>query len=297
MADDDLTKWLQDAPQNSDDDEQSEGPPPWRPDGAAAAAEERRRRSSKRASVAVAAAAVTVGLAVLGQGLAAGPAPEAPPAAAAGQDVGGQDVSGVGVADEVVGDQGFHAASEVAAPVVSLPPDGVLLAAATVAVRLSLTASSGVDRYVDLAVAESVERVGATTAVVPVSVVLLEGRDGQWSSVRAVRYAVALGPGEGGAEPLGPPWPVAGPPSPVAAAQSVVQVAPVADAQQARLLAAALEASGYADVQVEGLLPGPPPPVARVRVSAVAPGEAASATHEVWIDLDRQRVLGAPGAP
>jgi hypothetical protein len=65
------------------------------------------------------------------------------------------------------------------------------------------------------------------------------------------------------------------------------------DPDRAAALGTALAAAGYREVTIVGLLTGPPPPLVRVQVEAVAPGEREISTHDVWLDEEPPaRVLG-----
>ncbi len=177
------------------------------------------------------------------------------------------------------------------------PADAGLAAAAAVHVRLSVGAEAAPDGrqlYVDLALPEGVERHTGGTAVVTVTAVLLEGTDGRWSAVRPARYAVALRDLPEGPQAIGAPWPLprVADPSPVAQGQSAPGPVPSDLAPSA---VAALEGSGYRDVQLEGVVDGAPPPLVIVRATAIAPGEDGPRPHEVWIDPRAPaRVLGGP---
>lgn len=162
-------------------------------------------------------------------------------------------------------------------------------AAAVVAVRTA-AAHEG-RRYVDLAVPEEVRWIGSG-AVVTVAAVLLEGDGDRWHRTAVARFAVAVGLAGDRAVALGDPWllPAADPAPPRGDgwAPAPIDVVLVADA---------LAAAGYADIDVEAVEAHDEwPGVYRARVVAVAPTEQERRRHEPWLrEGPPVALLGAGG--
>jgi hypothetical protein len=187
-------------------------------------------------------------------------------------------------------------ASAAGEPAGGRDAEHAVTAAAAVAVRLHVTAGVDPARYVDLVAPVSVER-HADLAVVTLAVVLLEGREGRWESVRPARYAVAVDTAGGGPRVVGGPWPL---PDPAADAGAVApdeeEVEPLPPSADAEAVLLALGDAGYGGAALSGALAGAPPGLLRVRVHAVAPGEAHAEVHDVWLENgERPRVLGLAG--
>ena len=185
------------------------------------------------------------------------------------------------------------ATTAVAPPPQALPAPAVTplddqapaVAAAITAARLTTPD----DVYLDLAVAEQVHWHGPV-AVVVVRGIALHRQGDRWTDPTDVRYGVAVR-----AEPpqvVGGPWHL--PPHPAAD--------PVSWADEPRAdpkgLAAVVSALGYRDIgtvrlrRAEGL-----DGVTSAAFVAVAPGEQRAREHEVWLNTDGSRVLGAPATP
>lgn len=298
----------------------------WRPEAAWPEAEPadaggRARRLWRIAATAwaglvIGVAVLLVGGRLVGAEVGSGPAPQAEAGGSAGGSSGGS--AGAEVPDAGTADAAAPPPPPVAAPPAtdgaedaSAAPDpsaapglagaptspemaeGPAAAAALVAVRLGLTSAAEPARYVDLVHPESTERHG-DVVIVTVAAVILEGRDGRWTAARAARYGVAVDTGGAHPRALGAPWPLLASDAPVPEPPAVV---PLSEEIDGEALLEALVAAGYRDATVEGGLPGAPAPLVRVRITAVAPGEDATAAHDVWLGTDGGlRVLG-DGAP
>lgn len=241
--------------------------------------------------------AVAVG-AVPAPGSARPPAPSGPPAAPPSPAPGAPgtpsrdgahaaDAHGAHAADA-------HGAHGAASGVPAADRDGTLAALAAVTVRLSLTDAGGQERparYVDLATAESVTRVGEVV-IVTVAAVVLEGVDGRWESVRPARYALALTDGEDGPAVADGPWPL--PPGPLGAEATAVPAVPVEEPPLEAGVDAALRRAGYDDVAVEAVGRAPDlPGVVVATVVARGPGERERVRRRLWLSDDpRPHLLG-----
>jgi hypothetical protein len=315
MAEGSITDWLDGTthPSGADPDgtdrdaalgapHQGREPDYWRPDVDEAAREERARRLWRLAGMAWG-ALILAGAVLLAVTRATG-SPADPGQEVAMADHGetapdddpaawGPDAAGPGATARGGAPMGVPVAGAAGTT------DGALAALAALAVRLAVTADEDPARYVDLAQPESLERHG-DVAVVTVTAVLLEGRDGRWETVRPARYGVALREEDAGPVVLGTPWALPSPdadalPGPDAESLEAPPADPVEDAGLVADVTAALAAVGWGEPSAVALVPDSPPPLLRVRVTAAAPGEAAARTHDIWLeDGEVLRVAGSP---
>jgi hypothetical protein len=164
---------------------------------------------------------------------------------------------------------------------------------AVLAVREAVSHSDGPRRrYVDLAVAETVDWFGEV-AIVEVLAHLLEGDEAAWTSERVARFAVAVGAPDGRPVVWSRPWPLGS--NAVGAAGP--SWSPVAEPDLVPAAHRALTAAGYAGItEIELAASAGLPGVLRAMTTATAPGERAPDRHEVWLDDRAATVLGQGGA-
>lgn len=167
--------------------------------------------------------------------------------------------------------------------------DAAVGAAAAMAVRATFSDATAL-RFVDHAVAVDLRGVGDPAAglrLVTVAALVLDGGDGGWRSARQARYAVLLRDGPSGPQAVSEPWPLPDPPP-----AGLERGAPLADPAVSDAVAGALEAAGYAQVEIAAVSPiAVDPTLLMADVVAVPPGGGPAAPHALLLTADPSPAL------